>query len=320
MINDQMIDSNTPVVSIIVITYNSSKFVLETLESAKAQTYNNIELIISDDASQDDTVTICREWLQMNSDRFLRTELVTVDKNSGIPANCNRGIKVSSGVWIKLIAGDDILLKDCISTNVKQSVLKPEASIFFSDAVGFTNYFNSTQQINLVKTPYFEIFININDPQIQYQYILRYNPVVACSLFIKNELFSMLNFDERYRFIEDRPFLLNCTKQGVLLNYINQETVLYRIHSESIQDISSIFKIQKMRIREFEKDYILGNITKIEKMFLLIYDYFYLLAFKLNINKIHKLSLIYSYFIIKPLSKIVNFTSKRLIKNILNNY
>ena len=39
----------TPLVSIIIITYNSAKYVLETLESAKLQTYKNIELIISDD-------------------------------------------------------------------------------------------------------------------------------------------------------------------------------------------------------------------------------------------------------------------------------
>ena len=44
-----------PLVSIIVITYNSAKYVLETLESAKNQTYQNIELIISDDCSNDDT-------------------------------------------------------------------------------------------------------------------------------------------------------------------------------------------------------------------------------------------------------------------------
>ena len=64
-----MTKNNNPLVSIIVITYNSAKFVLETLESAKAQTYQNIELIISDDGSTDNTVQICREWLKNNEEQ-----------------------------------------------------------------------------------------------------------------------------------------------------------------------------------------------------------------------------------------------------------
>ena len=82
-----------PLVSIIVITYNSSKYVLETLESAKAQTYQNIELIISDDGSQDETVELCEKWLAENKDRFIDSQIITVEKNTGIPANCNRGVK-----------------------------------------------------------------------------------------------------------------------------------------------------------------------------------------------------------------------------------
>ncbi|MDR0890977.1 MAG: glycosyltransferase [Endomicrobium sp.] len=53
---------NNPLVSVCVITYNSSKYVLETLESIKTQTYQNIELIVSDDCSTDDTVEVCENY------------------------------------------------------------------------------------------------------------------------------------------------------------------------------------------------------------------------------------------------------------------
>lgn len=108
-----------PLVSIIVITYNSSKYVLETLESAKAQTYKNIELIISDDGSTDETIKICQEWLNTNQHEFVNTELITVEKNTGIPANCNRGVKVAKGEWIKVLAGDDVMLDDAIKKYTK---------------------------------------------------------------------------------------------------------------------------------------------------------------------------------------------------------
>ena len=54
-------------VSVVVITYNSEKYILETLESIKTQSYKNLELIISDDCSKDDTVMICRDWLDNRS-------------------------------------------------------------------------------------------------------------------------------------------------------------------------------------------------------------------------------------------------------------
>jgi glycosyltransferase involved in cell wall biosynthesis len=56
-----MNSERSPLVSIVVITYNSAKFVLETLESAKSQTYQNVELIISDDGSSDNSFQICGE-------------------------------------------------------------------------------------------------------------------------------------------------------------------------------------------------------------------------------------------------------------------
>ncbi len=80
-------------VSIIVVTYNSSKYILETLESAKAQTYQNIELIVSDDCSTDNTVSICDRWLHENDFFFFRTKLITTTQNTGVAPNCNRGLR-----------------------------------------------------------------------------------------------------------------------------------------------------------------------------------------------------------------------------------
>ena len=107
-----------PLVSIIVITYNSSKYVLETLESAKAQTYQNIELIVSDDCSTAIQWKSVREWIEKQ--RTICSYGVNYRrKNTGIPANCNRGVKAAQGEWVKLIAGDDILYNNCIEANIE---------------------------------------------------------------------------------------------------------------------------------------------------------------------------------------------------------
>jgi alpha-1,3-rhamnosyltransferase len=123
---------NNPLVSIIVVTYNSSEYVIETLESAKKQSYRNIELIITDDCSPDNTVEICRDWIEQNKERFVNAELISVEKNTGIAANCNRGIAKTKGEWIKLIAGDDLLCESCINDNLKFTNQHPNAKFITS--------------------------------------------------------------------------------------------------------------------------------------------------------------------------------------------
>lgn len=86
----------------VVITYNSSKTVVETLESIKAQTYQNLELIVSDDCSPDKaTIETVQKWLDANGSRFVHAELVTADRNTGVSGNINRGVAKSHGEWIK---------------------------------------------------------------------------------------------------------------------------------------------------------------------------------------------------------------------------
>jgi glycosyltransferase involved in cell wall biosynthesis len=76
-------------VSIVVITYNSSKYILETLESIKQQTYKNLELIITDDCSKDNTVVLCQDWLDVNKHGFIRTKLITTPPNKLPTININ---------------------------------------------------------------------------------------------------------------------------------------------------------------------------------------------------------------------------------------
>ena len=59
--------STLPLVTIVVISYNQSKYIKENLDSIKAQTYLNIELIVADDASPDNSVEIFESWLKHNN-------------------------------------------------------------------------------------------------------------------------------------------------------------------------------------------------------------------------------------------------------------
>jgi len=217
-----------PLVSIIVITYNSAKYVLETLESAKAQTYQNIELIVSDDCSTDDTVEICRNWIKENEERFVRTELITVEKNTGIPANCNRGLYAAKGEWVKYIAGDDLLIEFCISKNIDYVYYNTNVKIVYS------NMFSQTSNNEkIVITPPKKIK---NATYIaKYKYLLKENWISAPTVFLNRKTLIKTNgFNEKYSMIEDYPMWLKLFSFNTPIGYLDENTVVYRENPNSL--------------------------------------------------------------------------------------
>ena len=119
-------------VSVCVFAYNSAETVIETLDSVLKQTYPRLELIVSDDCSTDNTVELCRKWLAENGDRFEHTILLTHELNGGVAKNINSCVEAASGEWIKQIAGDDILLPDCVSHNMEYVLNNDNDGIVFS--------------------------------------------------------------------------------------------------------------------------------------------------------------------------------------------
>lgn len=239
-------DTYYPLVSIIVITYNSSQFVIETLESTKSQTYGYIELIISDDCSTDKTVEVCKKWLESNKERFFRTELITTNKNRGVPANCNRSLKNTMGTWIKYIAGDDILHKDCINTFIKYSQNDEQKhSFLFCNKVMFRN--NLTNIIS-------ESISNIMDRSNKKQ-LLKYactRPNIAPFMFIKKDAILKLNgFDESYHLLEDLPLYFKALENNYNFLLINENLVYYRLNNSSISNSSNPSKAFTDELKEF---------------------------------------------------------------------
>jgi alpha-1,3-rhamnosyltransferase len=225
-------------VSIVVITYNSARYVIETLESAKNQTYRSLELIITDDASTDDTVNVCRNWLEQNSSGFVRTEILTVEKNTGIPANCNRGVKAAKGEWIKLIAGDDVLCPEIISDYILYISENEECNVLYSDVKFITDKGIEPTNIDMKA-----LRMNLSGlgAAEQFQILLRTNPVWAATLMYSKEIAQNIEYDEKFRYYEDRPFLQKITLRGYKIYYVDIVGALYRKHNESIQLVSKQF-------------------------------------------------------------------------------
>lgn len=108
--------SQNKLVSVICLCFNHEKFVTETLQSVLNQTYNNIELIILDDYSRDNSVNEIEKWLTNNPGiQFIKNE-----KNLGVTQSFNKALNFAKGDYIIDLAADDVLLPNCVALQLKK--------------------------------------------------------------------------------------------------------------------------------------------------------------------------------------------------------
>ena len=221
-----------PLVSVCIITYNSQDYILEALDSVANQTYRNLELIISDDCSHDKTVEICRQWLASNYKRFMNSEIVTIEKNTGVSANCNRAVKRCKGQWVKYFAGDDKLLPNCIVDNINFIKEHPSTDVLFSDMVVIGDYIS--EKIIDSRHIYFE---KLTKGEFKRR-LLYQNFLPAPSSFYSKVVFDKVGgYDENIPFMEDKPFFLRAVLDNRILSYMKKTTICYRKHSNSLSNI-----------------------------------------------------------------------------------
>lgn len=246
-------------VSVCVITYNSSKTIIETLESIFAQTYPNIELVISDDCSTDETVPKCKEWLNKFGSRFAKTILVERSENGGLPKNLNSGIRASSGEWIKTIAGDDILLPNCIQDNVDFVSKTPEAQIVFSKLQYFTVVDGKNVLMDSFRPEDRHKYIYSLSAEKQHEIMMENFDISWTTLFASRALALDNPYPEEYPYFEDYPQALRLTGKGIKFYYFDKLTVLYRrsvslAHAPTDTYLSVRFHDSVMRF--FQMEYI----------------------------------------------------------------
>lgn len=116
-----------PLVSILVPSFNGARFLREALDSLLAQTYANIEIILLDDASTDETAEIAAGYIG-------RVTCVRQPRNLGIYGNVNTGIAIARGELVATYHADDIYLPTIVESQVAYLVAHPEVgAVFCSD-------------------------------------------------------------------------------------------------------------------------------------------------------------------------------------------
>ncbi len=124
-------ESHPPCVSIIALSYNHAKYVIETLKSIRDQTWTDFELIYADDASSDGCAQIASHWL--DSEKIICRTLIN-SQNLGQCATLNRALSMVRGRYVKIIGCDDQLRPDYLSRMVEAlETAPPDVALVYSN-------------------------------------------------------------------------------------------------------------------------------------------------------------------------------------------
>jgi glycosyltransferase involved in cell wall biosynthesis len=120
----------SPLVSIVIPTYNRRRWIGECLDAVRAQSYSNFEVLVIDDCSTDGTV----EWLR-SEPRYQFAKVHVQPKNAGASEARNSGVRMSSGDLITFIDSDDVLERTHLETAVSIFETYPNVGLFCCDSL-----------------------------------------------------------------------------------------------------------------------------------------------------------------------------------------
>ncbi|CAM4334080.1 glycosyltransferase family 2 protein [Bacillus albus] len=218
-------DGNT-LISIIIPTYNAERFILNTINSIKEQTYENWEIIVIDDCSSDNTLQIVKG--QQAIDKRIR--IIKLKNNSGAAIARNTGINSAKGKYVAFLDSDDLWLPEKLE---KQFAFMQENDIAFS----FTSY----QIINQDGTST-DKFVHVPE-KIHYNGLLK-NTIIGClTVMIDIEKLGKIQMPN-IRTRQDTATWLKILKQGHYAYGLDEVLSKYRKVENSIS--SKKFKMAKM--------------------------------------------------------------------------
>lgn len=206
---------NTPLVSVIIPVFNVEEYVIRCLDSLAIQTYPNIEVLIVNDCSTDNTKQIVSDYVQQHKN----FKLINQPKNLWPGQARNVGIDASSGTYIAFVDSDDF----CTSDRIEKQVA----------------YMESNPYIEILGTLYYE-HLNGKDypikPRDIHQEVLDGTaPVHNPTCIIRKNVFEKYwAFDKRFEFAEDTEFYLRCYYSWVKFELLQEYLYHYRINDLSL--------------------------------------------------------------------------------------
>jgi len=225
-------------VSICIPLYNGATFLQECLESAINQTYQDLEILVVDDFSTDESTFIVKKFIEKDN----RIRLIQNNENLGLVGNWNKTIQEAKGKWIKMLFQDDILYPNCVERMLSACVNENKnVAICSRDFIINENISDSKKKFynrREIKIEHYFPFPQFVSP-IEFSKTFTKDKLFfnylgePISLLIEKELFNKYGlFDEDLVHLVDYEFLLRIIfNEGAY--FIPEPLYNFRVHSGS---------------------------------------------------------------------------------------
>jgi glycosyltransferase involved in cell wall biosynthesis len=203
-----------PFVSVLMTAFNREKYIEEAIKSVLNSSYINFELIIVDDCSKDNTISIIRSYEAKDT----RIKVFTNDHNIGQFENRNLAVSYAGGKYIKFVDSDDYIFPDTLQIMVDCMEKYPEA------AMGIC-------QISNKEDKYFPELIDPETIYKQHFYgeeVLRYGPT---GVIINKQIFDSLGGFNHHKYTGDTEFWLKISALYPIVK-LKPGLVFWRVHPE----------------------------------------------------------------------------------------
>ena len=213
----------SPLLSIIIALYNSEEYIERCIKSIVEQTYNNLEIIIINDGSTDESLKICEQFQE--KDKRIK---IYNQKNTGVSSARNTGIAKATGDYITFVDSDDYLIKEAYEKALKQ--IDGNDCVFFSYSELFEN--SNYKRIIIPK----KTGIVDHDEAI-YQCILPIGDGYFTSVWnkiFKTDIVKRSKFDEECYIGEDELWLAQNMSRFNRIVLLNEPLYIYCQRDESV--------------------------------------------------------------------------------------
>lgn len=203
-------------ISIVMPVYNASRFLRESIDSVLSQTYREFELILVDDCSKDDSLSIMKNYEQADK----RVKVFSNKENRGVSYTRNFGVSKAESEYIALIDSDDMWSEDKLFKQIELFEKFPDTDICFTGSAFVDT--NSVRSDFVFSVP----------QKVDYKTLLKQNVISCSSVLIKKQWLIKypMAHDNMH---EDFVVWLSVLKNGGVARAVNEPLLIYRVDRNS---------------------------------------------------------------------------------------